>query len=354
MDITIDPFEKIQEIASKCESVREYIDTQSYLNDTDSVDTLDEVGVLTQCCLILIDELKRKGILFISDTEELLSSISYMDEIFKFYLWIDIKHQIDFCKNHKKIIPYIENIIENCETDYIVELYNCQSEIDPTLSKFDRIIDSIKSTDTFKDYLNYIFNKISDIEFEFTQSQDVIMTYISTMYNGQKNAIKAFEYLMKDEMFQQYIDHAQVSLLLKHLNKYDTEKLQPTCISKYAWAWTIETGYKDALPLEVLPEYVQELYHKLEYEHHTSTDHHIEYYLANKDIPLDAKAVVLLSIACYKPSEPDKTKTSAEKVLQYGGDRFTSDTKKLFIHFANCLIRLSKQDILSNQSHIND
>ena len=44
MDITIDPFEKIKEIASRCESVREYIDTQSYLNDTDSVDTLDEVG----------------------------------------------------------------------------------------------------------------------------------------------------------------------------------------------------------------------------------------------------------------------------------------------------------------------
>ena len=66
MDITIDPLEKIKEISINCESVREYIDTQSYLMDTDCVDALDEVGILTQCYLILIDELKRKGILFIS------------------------------------------------------------------------------------------------------------------------------------------------------------------------------------------------------------------------------------------------------------------------------------------------
>ena len=65
MDITIDPLEKIKEISINCESVREYIDTQSYLMDTDCVDTLDEVGILTQCYLILIDELKRKGIIFL-------------------------------------------------------------------------------------------------------------------------------------------------------------------------------------------------------------------------------------------------------------------------------------------------
>ena len=344
MDIIIDPLEKIKEISINCESVREYIDTQSYLMDTDCVDALDEVGILTQCYLILIDELKRKGIIFISDTDEILSSISEADKIFKLYIWIDTKNQIKFCKCHEKIIQILENIIENESEDLLHEWYNAYKLIDTNILEFESIFENIKSIEKFKDYLSFIFENVKDSVFEFTQPKETILAYINAMYSGQKDAKKAFKYLMKDPIFQQYMTTKKTNEILNYLNTYDVEKLQPPYISKYAWAWSIETNYNDAPNLEDLPDNIQEYYKQLEYEHHSTTDHHIEYYLVNNDVPLDLKAVLLLVVACYEPNKPSETKLAAENVLKYGGDRIPKDMKKLFIHFANQLIKLSKLD----------
>ena len=351
-NIVEDPIEIIQMLSAVSERVAEYIQNEQYILDSDiGVDGVEESGVITQCYLILVEELKEKGIVFHEELDELLSTYVDSERIFHLYEWIDTKHQIDMCVSHPELIPHLENILntEDPEDDLIVQWVKMCLPIvgntDPHLSLCVRILPYLHTTEDFQDLLQYIYIQVENIPNLLHVPLEIATAYIKFMIDGQNNAKAALRILAAHEDVVAIAGYDTLHKLAPELDQYDVAKVSPIAISDYAWAWTIEEGYEDAPKLEDLPKTLQDKYHKLEVEHHTTTDHHIEYYLANKDIPVTWKAIILLLVACYAPGDAGKTKDKCNAVLSAAGDRFDDIHRKKFIDWAKILVAYAAGEI---------
>lgn len=341
----------IKMLMSVSEEVTEYINTQQFLCDVPNNDSLTEEGILTNCYRILLEELERKGITFFSDIDEILSSLSECERIYHLYCWIDTRHQIELCKTHNRLIEQLDNILNNDanEEDLIVSWVNCVSPIvgtkDPHLPHILRILNFIETNEHFKDLLTYVYTSVENTVFEIKQSIDVITAYTAAMYKGQEQAKKAFK-ILSAHWDGAFVAKIHADKLFKYLDRYDLEKLQPPYINDYAWAWTVETHYnEDTITYDDLPDDLKKKYDQLEYDHHTTTDHHIEYYLANADKPIDHKALILMAIACFEDGDSDTTENNFNKVISTAGDKFDKQCLSFFNKCKDVLVAYTKGEI---------
>lgn len=344
----------IKMLMSVSEEVNEYINTQQYLCDVPNNDSLEEEGILTNCYRILIEELERKGIVFHEEVDEILASTSESERIYHLYCWIDPKHQIEMCKAHNELIEQLDNILNNDENedDLIVSWAKCVSPIvkdnDPHFNYIPRILDYVHTTDNFKDMLNYVYTAVENSLLEIKQPMDVIAGYIESMRLGQEQAKKAFN-VLTSHWNSNFLIKIKADKLMKYLDRYDLEKLQPPYINDFAWAWTIDEhccfNGEQAPDYEDLPDDLKKKHDELDKEHHTTTDHHIEYYLAHPDIPIDYKALILLAIACYKADNPKITEEKFNNVINAAGDRFDKNCLSFFNRCKDILVAYAEGEI---------
>lgn len=353
MEIPNDPdiLDIIKMLMSVSEEVNEYINTQQYLCDVPNNDSLDEEGILTNCYRILIEELERKGVVFHEEIDEILSSLSESERIYHLYCWIDPKHQIEMCKAHNELIEQLDNILNNDtnEDDLIVSWSQCVLPIisinDPHFTHIVSILNYVHTTDSFRDMLQYVYTAVENSTLELKQPMNVILAYTDFMYKGQNQAKKAFRVLSFhwDGAFMTKI-HADK--LFKYLDRYDLEKLQPPYINEFAWAWTIDEQYgENTIPYDELPEDLKKKHDQLDYDHHTTTDHHIEYYLANPDIPIDYKALILMAVACYKENDSKETTEKFDSVINAAGTRFDKNCLSFFNQCKDILVAYAEGEV---------
>ena len=337
LDIDIpEPSERIKQIMSVSEQVTEYINTQQYLLDTENVDNLDENVILSDCYKFLIEELQRKGIVFTKSVDELLECWYHADRIYQLYCWIMDSHQVEMCKSHTVLIEQLNNILQFDLADENLLTMWCQAvepiiaSTDPYFTHFTSLLPDIETTDDLKDLLTTLYQTVADRETDFTQPLETIVAYINAMYDGQKLAKKAFAYMRKSPELIDYFKQIDADRFARDLDYYDTDKLQPLVISKETWAWAAKKGYGDAIKYEDLPDNLQKLVDDLDYEHHTTIYHHLEYYLVHKDVPMDTKAIFILICTCCTDGK-DKLEENCKNMLASGGDRFTRPAKELFL-----------------------
>ena len=342
----------IKMIMSVSEEVNEYINTQQYLCDVPNNDSLEEEGILTNCYRILIEELKRKGIEFHEELDEILSSFSESERIYHLYCWIDPKHQIEMCKSHNKLIEQLDNILNNDigENDLIVEWVNCVAPVvgnnDPHFPHILHILGYIHTTENFKNILEYVYTAVENATLELKQPMEIIIAYTNDMYKGQEQAKKAYRALAS-HWNGEFLTKINSDKLYKYLDRYDLEKLQPPYINDFAWAWTVdeandENGY---MKYEDLPEDLKKKHDELDLEHHSTTDHHIEYYLAHPDIAIDYKSLILMAIACFHDGDSDVTFDNFNKVINAAGTRFDKNCLAFFKRCSDILVPYAEGEI---------
>ncbi len=349
----IDILDIIKKLMSISEEVNEYINTQQYLCDVPNNDSLEEEGILTNCYRILIEEIERKGIKFVEEIDEILASTSESERIYHLYCWIDPKHQIEMCKAHNELIDQLDNILNNdTEDDLIVLWAQCIAPIigtnDPHFIPILRLLDYVETDDKFRDILTYIYTAVENSQLEIKQPIDLILAYTNFMYKGQEQAKKAFK-ILSSHWNSDFMIKIKADKLYKYLDRYDLEKLQPPYINDYAWSWSIDEHMafdgEEAITYEELPENLKKKHDQLDYDHHTTTDHHIEFYLAHPDIAIDYKALILLAVACYKENEPKETEDKFNNVLNAAGTRFDKNCIAFFNRCKEILVAYAEGEI---------
>lgn len=313
-------------------AVDEYITDQQYLTTATNVDAVDEEGILTQCYLLIISELNDLDIYFSEELDVLLSSWYEAERIYHLYCWIQPANQVRIC-NNIKLIPVLEDVINNSLDDELLEdwltnIYDSLNQ-DKHKASIKKILPYVYTKSKFRNLLKYVYGQVEHKLTDYTQPIEVITSYIQEMAAGRQDAETALNILRLNKVLFSLTDEQQ-QILQKSIKYYDMAKLEPSCISDYAWASTIQD-------VSELPDYMKAEYDRLEYEHHTTTEHHIEYYLANKDVPVDTLACILLAIGCYD-KDVQKMKEDALRVVLCGGDLFDDNTKKLFLSYIQYFI----------------
>lgn len=335
MDITVvpDSLEIIKMLSQESETVKEYIDTQEFVYDSSNIDAINYEGILTQCYFILISELKDKGIEFHCDDDVLFESWYETERIYHLYCWVDIAEQVKLCKNNHALIDQLENVLNNSITEMIFEdWYNVTKpymSMDKHHGSIGRLVERFHTTEDFRNLLQYVYDQVAHEKYSFTQPIETITVYIQKMNAGRVNAESALNILMRNGFFTGLSEEDQTAII-NSVKYYDMEKLSPEHISDYAWTNSVDRD-------DLTPE-MQTVYDKLEYDHHSTTNHHIEYYLVNKDVAMDMKACILLAIGCYDKDKATMRQKSIA-VMNNGGDRWTPDTKPVFIECINTLYR---------------
>lgn len=329
-----DSLDIIKLLKSSSEAVAEYIDTQDFLCDTITVDALDIDGILTQCYYILMDELNQKGIAFHSDDDVLLGNWLDAERIFHLYNFMDYRYQISLCKSYPQLIAKLEDIINSTLQDDKFEMWLEAVMTIPTKSndisvKIKPLLEHINATTVFEQFLSVVYDKVKNVSSDFRVPLNIVTAYIGVMHSGMQKAAAAFKILLTDGRGHELTD-TQLAFVENSVKNYDIEKLQPENISNYAWAWAAKTGYNNSITYNEFPQSLKDLSDKLDYDHHSSTVHHIEYYLVHKDVPFDQQACMLLAIACYEPTDRAATMRKADAVYAAGGDRFTIDITNYF------------------------
>lgn len=307
-------------------TVDEYISEQQYLVNT-SVDTIDEEGILTQCYCIIIDELKDRGIEFHIELDQLLSSWYEAERIYHLYCFTELEQQVKICIAHTNLIPKLLEVIDNSIDEdilsdwfIIVEPYIQQNRHRMPVQS---ILEYTHTTEIFKQLLATVYKKVEHAIYDYTQPMDAITSYIKEMNSGRIDAAYALKILEVNNLLSSLND-IQNKIIHKSIKYYDMAKLEVDAISEYAWAYSVQDK------VDELSEELKQKYEQLEYDHHSSTDHHIEYYIVHKDVPIDKLACILLSIGCYD-KDNDILVKNAERVLRCGVELFVVDTKQFFI-----------------------
>lgn len=306
-------------------TVDEYISEQQYLVNA-SVDVIDEEGILTQCYCIIIDELKDRGIEFHIELDQLLASWYEAERIYHLYCFTEIDQLIKICTSYTATISKMSDVINNSiDEDLLTDLFTI---LDPYIQQnrhrvpVKSILEHTHTTEIFRVLLEQVYKQSEHALYDYTQPVDTITSYIEEMNRGRLNAEMALKVLELNNMLSSLND-TQHKIVYKSVKYYDMAKLEVETISDYAWTHKVKDYVSS------LPEELQKKYEQLEYDHHSSTEHHIEYYIVNRDVPLDNTACILLAIGCYDQNNDELIK-DANKVFKCGIELFVEHTKQFF------------------------
>lgn len=318
-------------------TVDEYISEQQYLVNT-AVDTIDEEGILTQCYCIIIDELRDRGIEFHIELDQLLASWYEAERIYHLYCFTEPEQQIKICTTYTDLIPKLSEVVDNSiDEDVLLDWFTI---VEPYIQQnrhripVQSILDHTHTTPVFRQLLAQVYKKSEHAVYDYTQPMDTITSYIQEMNSGRLDAETALRILEVNNVLSSLND-VQRKIVYKSVKYYDMAKLEVDTISDYAWAYGVQDELDD------LSEELKERYTQLEYDHHSSTDHHIEYYIVHRDVPLDTVACILLAIGCYD-KDNDVLSKDATRVVTCGVELFVEHTTQFFTHCIHTLIRSNR------------
>lgn len=282
---------EILDLCRICKTVDLYVSTQSYKNDQmdpEDPNSITEQEILTNCYVIILQELRLLGIEVHCEWEEALSNfhdakayaylLSMMD---KNNLLMKLNSQYN---NKERFIAIFENS-EDSESDLLLAFLEVFFYYFPSENHKDEIIrecDRLYSTNEFSSYMKNVLSMISPISTINIDNFTTIKNYINRIVEGRKKFEEVVNVLIE------HCPYIQMNPYLRNaIDTYDEEKISGTDISRYCWAVMSDDGE--------LSDTEKEIKKNILFEHTSHQTHHIEYYHVRHLNPTRDQLVELVS-----------------------------------------------------------
>lgn len=260
----------LEQLMNALPEINDYIVTKQYLRTIDEDDVTLQY-LVNQSYMILLKELKERGILFHCELDEILGNFYDADLLYKLFMMMSPDRLLDFIKirENKEFLSSLLDSDERERNLIILDLLDYIRTITKDLdvvTLVDYFSDKVTNDDAFIETLLNVLDHELDINLPeiTTHDLDDIEALMKDVDASRDTAKRVFDLaILTLELDKTYFD--------KDLKQYNLDKLAPTKIHQYAWQFTTEDYNK-------LPEGQRKYYDKLVFEHNSENLHHIEYY----------------------------------------------------------------------------
>lgn len=259
---------------------QEYLNTKAYLTKIVEDDVTD-IFLLIECYKCLLEELEDIGISFHCELEELFEDMYTAEAIYHLRKILEPEFLYEFFKMNKELAKAMENQLENNTVDtelisFLLDTIYLINENNYSLNRTMEIEDKFVSTEKLRTYIKTIvdianINRVDDLD------MPLYLNLIEIVKKDRLNFEYVVNYICKDDQSLNY------EKLKSKIKNYDLSKLNGDNANMYAWCYT--DGAKEMNPF---------IYNKYMDIHHTTSTHHIEYWLTHADLIITKESLVEL------------------------------------------------------------
>ena len=320
---------QIMDLREISDSVNNFILQQSFINPTEEHE-IDPTEVLLQCRAILLEELREFGIVP-SNQEELI-----MDG-YKLRNAINIREVFD----EEFLKMFITGLNDNAAEDFknlLKDKYTVDKEFGlenmtgfmldryPNNKKFQMMKYYASDFYVNNDFYSRLFNIFeSTVRFITETNEDNLMIadYLKHKFKHIENVKKAANFLMG----LKYDKTISIVELKARLAIHDKDLISSEKVREVSLLWKLKQREN------VSPEVIKQ-YEEIEYTHHHSNRHHLEYFVSGSTIELADKIEIVSDI--YN-EQPTKEQYINDVMKTFANVEISEDIKKNLIGFANRL-----------------
>lgn len=263
------------EIIDRCrytsEFINDYFEERRYMMEVEQQEEITTSFLRSTAIDLVLSELGTLGIISNFSVDDFFASPIDLETLFylrikfdgtKFYDTIKALSEEDYCV----FTDVIENI--ECPEDFlreIVEYFHGKLPLDVGWEYISNAMDYWSSTTDFVRHISAIIKKYELATYkQIPAVTDDNIGYVAIFLRKLAEEHKLLTVYINRlyEMYQDRINYARLRYLV---DTYDTNKLKPDVIDRFAWYEANEDSVKEE------PDYVT--------HHHEITNHHIEYWL---------------------------------------------------------------------------
>ena len=328
--IDLSPEKILADLSSISECIANYLEREVFLDSFGASSDYQINDILTECYVIIIQELMEFGI-YIHEQDELLGDWYSAHQLYYLRNFLDSANLYTFVSQNAEDITPLKQIAEDEERGDIypilIEYLSEKHPDEERIIAMTNLESNLHADERLKKHISAVIANVQNVDVQIMEPDTIRAQRYIQKTKILRDRVRTAVYKIIDNM---PISGWDRSIIEKFLNDYDLDKLRADQIAIYS---TIDLDEVDPT-LEPLKKKYLDIHHK-------RSIHHIEYWLdADKTSkPILQKEHLVLLVAHH--DEPDTTNTTfwqkIDKMLVHANAILTQEQKDLVVQMATCL-----------------